>query len=119
MKQTKQYNTGIAGELSAEQYLCRQGMTVAARRYRREDGEIDLIMLDQDTIVFVEVKARPSNKRGAGLLAVTASKQRRMIHAALAFLVEMQYTERPVRFDVVEISRDGILHIPNAFDASQ
>lgn len=119
MKQSKQYDTGIVGELSAEEYLCRKGMTVITRRYRGEDGEIDLIMLDQNTIVFVEVKARPSGQRGTGLYAVTAAKQRRMIHAALAFLVEMEFTDRSVRFDVVEISRDGILHIPNAFDASQ
>lgn len=119
MKQVKHYDTGILGELSAEEYLCKQGMTVAARRFRREDGEIDLVMIDHDTIVFVEVKARPSDKQGSGLLAVTAAKKRRIFHAALAFLVEMQYTERPVRFDVIEISRDGILHIPNAFDVSQ
>jgi len=119
MKQSKQYETGIVGEFSAEEYLCQKGMTVITRRYRGEDGEIDLVMLDQSTVVFVEVKTRPSGQQGAGLYAVTPSKQRRMIHAALAFLVEMEYTDRPVRFDVVEISRDGILHISNAFDASQ
>lgn len=119
MKRMKQYDIGINGELSAEQYLCKQGMIVTERRYRRDDGEIDLIMFDQETIVFVEVKARPSAKRGTGLAAVTPAKQRRMIHAALSFLLEKEYTDRPVRFDVVEISREGILHIRNAFDASQ
>lgn len=114
----KQYDTGIIGELTAEQYLCQQGMTIIARRYRGEDGEIDLIMLDKETLVFVEVKARPRSASGAGILAVTPAKQRRMIHAAMAFLIENQYTERQVRFDVVEISRNGILHIPNAFSTS-
>ena len=114
----KQYDTGINGELAAEQYLCQHGMTTIARRYRGEDGEIDLIMCDQEAIVFVEVKFRPHGMPGSGLLAVTAAKQRRMIHAATAFLVEREWLDRPVRFDVVEITRNGILHIPNAFSAS-
>lgn len=110
-----QYDTGINGEQMAEHYLCRQGMTTIARRYRGEDGEIDLIMKDRDTIVFVEVKCRPHGGPGAGIFAVTPAKQRRMIHAAMAFLVNQEGLDQPVRFDVVEISQCGILHIPNAF----
>lgn len=114
---TNQYNTGLNGEQIAEEYLIQQGMTTIARRYRGGDGEIDLIMLDQDAVVFVEVKSRPGSQRGSGLLAVTPSKQRRMSHAALSFLVEREWMDRLVRFDVVEISRAGVLHIPNAFMA--
>ena len=113
-----QYNTGISGEQFAEEYLTQKGMHTIARRYRGGDGEIDLIMLDQDVIVFVEVKSRPGSQQGSGLLAVTRAKQRRMSHAALNFLVEREWTERFVRFDVVEISRAGVLHIPNAFLAA-
>lgn len=115
----KQFESGVNGEARAEAYLCRQGMTVIGRRYRGEDGEIDLIMQDGDVIVFVEVKARPSARAGTGLLAVTPAKQRRMTHAALAFLLEREWMERQVRFDVVEITGDGLLHIPNAFMAVQ
>lgn len=114
----KQYDTGLHGENAAEQYLVQQGMTTVTRRYRGEDGEIDLIMRDGDALVFVEVKSRPHSVAGSGVLAVTASKQKRMLHAATAFLVEHDWLDRPVRFDVVEISRSGILHIPNAFSAS-
>ena len=114
----KQYESGVKHEALAEQYLCSQGMKVLSRRYRAEDGELDLVMEDGETIVFVEVKARPGSRRGAGLLSVTPAKQRRMTHAALAYLLEMQWTERLVRFDVVEITRDGRLHIPNAFMAA-
>ena len=76
-------------------------------------------MQDGDAIVFVEVRARPPARAGMGLMAVTPAKQRRMTHAALAFLLEREWLERSVRFDVVEITRDGILHIPNAFMAAQ
>lgn len=113
----RQYKTGLSGELQAEQYLCNQGMHVLARRYRGGDGEIDLIMQDGETIVFVEVKFRPGSQAGTGLMAVTPAKQRRMTHAAMSFLLEREDLEQPVRFDVVEISRTGILHIPNAFMA--
>lgn len=111
----KQYDTGIAGESRAEEYLCGLGMICLSRRYRGEDGEIDLVMKDGASIVFVEVKARPSSSRGAGLMAVTPAKQRRMAHAALHFLVHRELLDCPVRFDVVEISSRGVIHVPNAF----
>lgn len=115
----KQYDTGLSGEQIAEMHLCAQGMTVIARRYRGGDGEIDLVMQDGETIVFVEVKSRPGSAAGSGLMAVTPAKQRRMTHAALAFLLEREWMDRLVRFDVVEITRAGVLHIPNAFMAAQ
>lgn len=114
----RQHETGLTGEHQAEAYLCSRGMTVIARRYRGQDGEIDLILLDGETVVFAEVKARPSGSRGSGLAAVTLAKQRRMTHAALSFLLEREWTSRPVRFDVVEITAQGILYVPNAFMAA-
>lgn len=115
----KQYESGLHGESVAEQHLKNQGMILLSRRYRAQNGEIDLIMLDGDVIVFVEVKNRPRGKAGAGLMSVTQDKQRRMTNAAIAFLVAREWTERLVRFDIVEVTSDGILHIPNAFMAAQ
>ena len=112
-----QYESGLNGEELAERYLLQQGMSCIVRRYRGADGEIDLIMLDDDMVVFVEVKFRPGGRTGDGLMAVTSAKQRRMRHAAMKFLMEREWMERLVRFDVVEVTRDGILHIPNAFMA--
>jgi len=114
-----QYGTGLRGEAQAEAYLCSLGMTVLARRYRAQDGEIDLIMQDGQTIVFVEVKCRPGARQGMGLLAVTPAKQRRMTHAALAWLVENQRRDCPVRFDAVEVTSGGLRHVPNAFMATR
>ena len=113
----KQYDAGIQGEAVAEAYLCQKGMQVVARRYRGGDGEIDLIMLDGQFVVFIEVKARPKSARGDGLSAITPAKRQRIIHAALHFLLEREWMERMIRFDVVEISRNGVLHIPNAFQS--
>lgn len=111
----KQYEAGVHGEAAAEQYLTGQGMTCLARRYRAEDGEVDLVMEDGAFLVFVEVKARPRSRAGSGLMAVTPAKQRRLAHAAMHYLMENSWTARAVRFDVIEITMDGICHVPNAF----
>ena len=105
---------GRQGEAAAENYLQKLGMRTLARRYRRADGELDLVMEDGNVVVFVEVKGG----RGSGLCRVTPSKQRRMIHAAASFLLEREWTERPARFDVVEITTSGLYHVPCAFEAS-
>ena len=114
-----QYKAGLFGESQAEEYLCNLGLQPLSRRYRGADGEIDLVMQDGEYIVFVEVKSRPCSPVGSGLLAVTPTKQRRITHAALTFLSEREWMEHPIRFDVVEISSSGILHIPNAFMAAE
>ena len=110
-----QYAAGRQGERQAEAYLCSRGMVCLARNYRGQDGEIDLVMQDGDTLVMVEVKCRPRGRAGEGLMAVTPGKQRRLLHAAQAFLLEKEWNGASVRFDVVEITASGLLHVPNAF----
>ena len=110
------YETGVRGEEIAEQYLWELGMRTMERRHREKAGEIDLIMEDGEMIVFIEVKARFStNEAGEGLRAVTPAKQRRIAKSAMLFLQKHGWLNRAVRFDVIEINRDGITHIPDAF----
>ncbi len=109
------YETGVQGELIAEEYLTKKGMICLERRYREKCGEIDLIMKDGEAIVFTEVKARFSAARGTGLMAVTPGKQKRIARAAMLYLMKHKAVRSAVRFDVVEINREGIIHIPNAF----
>ena len=114
MKQT--YETGLLGENAAEEYLCREfGMTCLERRFRTKSAEIDLIMLDRDTIVFVEVKTRRSGTLGVGLMTVNAAKQKRIARGATLYLMNRHLLNRSVRFDVVEINREQIYYVPNAF----
>lgn len=109
------YQTGVNGEEQAMQYLQAKGMKLVARRYRAGDGEIDLIMREAQFLVFVEVKYRPGGHRGDGILSVTSDKRRRLIHAATLFYSKLHdFTLQP-RFDVVEITRDGIFHMADAF----
>ncbi len=114
MKMT--YQTGLAGEQTAADWLIKtQRMKLLESRYRNKAGEIDLIMLDQDTIVFVEVKTRLRAAPGSGLLAVDRRKQQRIARAAMLYLVSNGWQNRICRFDVAEVSDHDVLHIPNAF----
>lgn len=114
----KQFTKGLQGEKAAEDFLLASGMRCLERRYRREGGEIDLIMQDGETVVFVEVKSRPSGRSGDGLIAVTPAKRKRIIKAATVYLMEREDFTLPVRFDVVEITADGVKHVANAFQAN-
>ena len=107
------FETGLWGEHRAAAYLKRQGMRILEKRYRTPHGEIDLIAQDRDTLVFVEVKARPNGNEGDGLLAVNAKKRGHLRYAAQVYLRSHPWEQ--VRFDVIEISGAGLQHIKHAF----
>lgn len=110
---------GRSGEDRASRFLAEQGFRILERNYRISAGEIDLIALDRDTIVFVEVKTRTSDAYGAPELAVDHRKQTRMTKAALAYLKSRNLHQMPCRFDVVAITRtpeERIELIRNAFE---
>ena len=107
------------GEQLAAQYLVERGFEILAMNYRFGRGEIDIIALDEEYTVFVEVKARWSDRYGHPLQAVPRSKQAQIIRVARGFLHEQQVTSLPCRFDVIAIEfRRGIpeiTHLKNAF----
>ncbi len=111
---------GDRGERAAARFLKKRGMRVLRRGWRTTRGELDLIVRDGDTLVFVEVKTR---RRGEPAEAVTVEKQRRLTLAALQFLKRHDLLEQRCRFDVVAIlwPDDGaepqIEHYRNAFEA--
>jgi putative endonuclease len=91
------------GEEVAWRALERQGFRLLARNWRSRDGEIDLVTKLADTIVFVEVKTRQSNRFGAPEEAVTPAKLRHMCDAARAFLQAEGIDGADWRLDVVAI----------------
>lgn len=98
---TRQEQGGQA-EQQACQMLEQAGLTVIARNYRCRMGEIDLVCLDQNTLVFVEVRWRNSSAFGGAAASVTLKKQRRIIAAAKHFLAaHPRYHQHNCRFDVV------------------
>lgn len=115
---------GPAGEQAAARYLQQLGYRIVARGHRQPLGEIDLIALDGDCLVFVEVKTWSSGDDGDPSLAVDRRKQEKLSRAALVYLKRRGLLEQHCRFDVVSIvwpagqrSAPTIRHFPSAFEA--
>jgi len=86
-------------------FLMEQGLRKVARNYRCRHGEIDLILDDGDTLVFVEVRFRATGALVSAAESVTQAKQRRLLASAEHFLQRRAESEqRDCRFDVVAIS---------------
>ena len=114
------YAKGVLGEAAACDFLEKSGMRLLKRRYRAPGGEIDLVLLDGDALVFAEVKLRERGATLDGQYAVTPRKRRRIIAAARCFLGENpQYAGYMIRFDVVTVASDGVIHLPNAFEGAE
>jgi putative endonuclease len=97
---------GEAFELRACNELERAGLAPLARNYATRHGELDLVMRDGDTVVFVEVRYRVRAGHGDAAASVTRSKQDKLIRTAQLWLAaHPQHAHRPCRFDVV--SYDG------------
>jgi putative endonuclease len=121
MTQARQH-LGKIGENLACVELERRGYAILARRYRHGGAEIDIVARDGPTLVFVEVKAREGQEFGDGAEAVTRYKRRRIVVAAMDYLVRNRIGECPCRFDVVSIQlgedEPQLEVFQNAFDAS-
>ncbi|PHS71057.1 MAG: YraN family protein [Methylophaga sp.] len=95
---------GAQAELSALAYLEQYGLNLVRQNYHCRRGEIDLIMIDQDTLVFIEVRYRRSAKYGSALESVNHTKQSRIIHTAEFYLQQHPAEYSQYRFDVVAIN---------------
>lgn len=112
---------GRRAERVARDFLQSRGLEPVCENYRFKGGEIDLIMRDGETIVFIEVRYRKTPEFGSGPESVTAKKQRRVIATARHYLQHAAgLADRPCRFDVIAIGSDmqtdDIEWIPDAFD---
>ena len=110
-------------ERATESFLRQRGLITLTRNFYSRFGEIDLIMKDQESVVFVEVRFRENKQYGSGADSVTVAKQRKLSRAALYFLYRNpDYSQVPCRFDVVSITGKGgepsINWIKNAFDST-
>ncbi|SDX07156.1 YraN family protein [Thiocapsa roseopersicina] len=106
---------GDAKERLAEDYLKRRHLQPIVRNHRCRFGEIDLVMRDGATLVFVEVRYRRSERFGTAAETVDRRKQQRLTAAASHYL-QAHPTVLPCRFDVVAVSgEDRIEWIKNAF----
>lgn len=96
---------GEAAELACCKYLKSRGLKLVEKNFSCRGGEIDIIMLDKTTLVFVEVRFRKNDTFGSGLESVTQTKQRKLRNTAELYLQQNnQY--KNARFDVVSMSKN-------------
>jgi putative endonuclease len=97
---------GESAEQQACQFLIKQGLKLVVRNFRCKQGELDLVMSDERTLVIVEVRFRKSDKYGSAAESVTRAKQSRIIAATQIYL-STQKINPPIRFDVLALSGNG------------
>jgi putative endonuclease len=107
---------GRAGEEQAVKFLSEKGMEIIAQNYRTRKGEVDIIALDGDTVVFTEVKTWSSLGFEGLEQSVNRKKQKRIIETAKHFLQShRKYNDMCVRFDILFLDTAGIKHLESAF----
>ena len=103
-------STGTLGNKAEQKALCflvRKGLKPVARNFRCRGGEIDLIMLHDTCLTFIEVRYRKSAQFSAPAPTVDVHKQRKIVRTAAMFLARKQhYASHTMRFDVVAIAGD-------------
>lgn len=111
---------GSAAEQQAQRHLEAKGLRTVAKNVRSRFGEVDLIMRDGETLVFVEVRYRSSSRFGGAAASIGHKKQRRLIATAQSYLQQHPH-DGPCRFDVIAIdaSKNGLEWLKNAFELSE
>ena len=116
----RQQQFGRRSERLAAEYLKLKGYRILETNFQGNSGEIDIIAKEKQTLVFVEVKARSTNRFGSPKGAVTPAKQRKISMAALEYLKSTGQSGARARFDVVAIDTaagtPAIEVVKNAFD---
>ena len=116
---TSKQRAGDLAEAAASRHLAASGCRIVARNARYRDGEVDLIALERELLVFVEVRMRTGSRFGGAAVSVDSVKQKRIERAAQHWLLAT-YGERwpACRFDVVTVDGGGTIEwIRDAFQS--
>lgn len=109
---------GKAGEKISRDYLIKNGYKILETNYRNKIGEIDIIALYNEIIVFIEVKSRTNLNYGYAFEAVNFRKQRKIINTSLLYIRSHKLDNFQLRYDIIEVylTKDlSVNHIENAF----
>jgi len=112
---------GKITEQFAEDFLVNQGLVLVDKNYHCRQGEVDLILLEGDTYVFVEVKYRKNTTFGGAIAAISASKQKKIKHCVTFYLHQAGLNEynTSCRVDVIalegNINQPKVTWLKNAF----
>lgn len=99
---------GHAYEKAAEKYLIKQGYKLKTRNYYTKRGEIDLIMQQGNTLVFVEVRYRKNKLFGSAEESITKTKQEKIIFSAKHYLAKYNLWDMHARFDVIAVTHNKL-----------
>lgn len=104
-------------EQQARRFLETQGLLFVTANYYCRQGELDLIMQDQDALVFIEVRYRSSQQFGGALASISPAKQKKIRHTARYYLLNHGINEahQACRFDLVTYDNGQCLWLKNAF----
>ncbi len=109
---------GRTGEELVCDYLHSNGYNILDTNYKNKIGEIDIIAMDRDILVFIEVKTRTSTLYGYAFEAVDIKKQRKIINTSMVYIKYKKLTNLQFRYDIIEVylNKDiKINHLTNAF----
>ena len=107
---------GKKGEEQAAAALEAAGMEIVAKNVRSKQGEIDIVAIEGDTIIFVEVKAWSAYGLEDLQYGIDARKQHKIVETAKYFLTKnRKYSKMAIRFDVVFVKNNSITHLASAF----
>lgn len=114
---TNKKTIGDYAESLAEEFLKKNNVKILEKNFSCRSGEIDLIVKDQETLVFVEVRYRKSAKYGQPYETITKAKQNKIIRSAQTYLQKHpKAANKACRFDVISIQQGNIDWIKSAFD---
>ena len=113
--------SGRAAEALACEHLQSHGLRLICQNWRGQRGELDLVMLDGDTVVFAEVRYRKHSAWGGAVESVDRRKRDKLIATAMQFLQQKKrWAKHPCRFDVIAVGHGrpaSLEWIRNAFDS--
>ena len=114
---SKTQQAGYSAEKTVLKFLRKKGLKLVCQNYLCRYGEIDIIMRDQQHLVFIEVRKRNNPDYGSPLASITLNKQQKILRTAQHYLqTHPKLATTPCRFDAVGLSGDQpIQWIPNAF----
>lgn len=122
MVSNRQQIFGQNAEAAAADFLRSKGYTILEQNYTTRYGEIDIVASHEDTLVFIEVKARRSRRWGEAREAVNGRKQKKIIGTATHYLKQHCIHDTRIRFDVVGVREENAQFffdlIPNAFQVN-
>ena len=105
---------GLHYENQAKEFLLQHGLSLLEQNYHCRFGEIDLIMLHQETVCFIEVKYRNSLKFGGAASAISTQKQKKIVKTALVFISQnRRYNQHSMRFDALLMQQQGNTQSPD------